>query len=124
MRISGVIVQGKQLGRTIGFPTANLQPDEPAPALGENGVYIATIQPEGFPEPLRCMLNQGHHPTAPGGPPTIEAYILDFSGELYGKRAVIEYLAFLRPERRFASLDALREQLTSDREATRAYFER
>lgn len=122
MKITGVIVHGKHLGRTIGFPTANLQPDESAPALGENGVYVATIAIEGYPKPLPCMLNQGAHPTVPEGPATIEAHILDFSDDIYGLRAEIEYLKFLRPEQKFPSLDALKEQLHCDLEATRAYF--
>ena len=63
-----------------------------------------------------CMLNQGKHPTAPEGPATIEAHILDFSGEIYGRCAEVEYVAFLRPEQRFASLDALKAQLALDLE--------
>lgn len=122
MIISGVIVHGKQLGRTLGFPTANLRPDREGAAADRNGVYVATIRLEGYPEPLPCMLNQGCHPTAPGGAPTIEAHILDFSDDVYDLRAEVEYLAFLRPERRFESLDALKVQLRRDLAATRAYF--
>ena len=122
MIISGVIVHGKQLGRTLGFPTANLRPDREGAAADRNGVYVATIRLEGYPEPLPCMLNQGCHPTAPGGAPTIEAHILDFSDDVYDLRAEVEYLAFLRPERRFESLDALKAQLRRDLEATRAYY--
>ncbi len=122
MKISGIIVHGKQLGRTIGFPTANLQPDEPAAVTADNGVYVARIAIEGYPEPLKCMLNQGSHPTAPEGAPTIEAHILDFGDDIYDRRAEVEYLVFLRPERKFPSLDALKEQLKADLERTRAYF--
>ena len=122
MKISGIIVHGKQLGRTIGFPTANLQPDAPAAVTADNGVYVARIAIEGYPEPLKCMLNQGSHPTAPEGAPTIEAHILDFGDDIYYRRAEVEYLVFLRPERKFPSLDALKEQLKADLERTRAYF--
>ena len=122
MKISGIIVHGKQLGRTIGFPTANLQPDAPAAVTADNGVYVARIAIEGYPEPLKCMLNQGSHPTAPEGAPTIEAHILDFGDDIYGRRAEVEYLVFLRPERKYPSLDALKEQLKADLERTRAYF--
>lgn len=122
MKISGIIVHGKQLGRTIGFPTANLQPDAPAAVTADNGVYVARIAIEGYPEPLKCMLNQGSHPTAPEGAPTIEAHILDFGDDIYDRRAEVEYLVFLRPERKFPSLDALKEQLKADLERTRAYF--
>jgi len=122
MKITGTIVRGKQLGRTIGFPTANLKPDDPAAVTAENGVYTATIWLEGYPRPLPCMLNQGTHPTVPEGAPTIEAHILDFSDDVYGLRAEVEYLQFLRPERKFPSLDALKEQLKSDLETTRTRF--
>ena len=122
MKISGIIVHGKQLGRTIGFPTANLQPDAPAAVTADNGVYVARIAIEGYPAPLKCMLNQGSHPTAPEGAPTIEAHILDFADDIYDRRAEVEYLVFLRPERKFPSLDALKEQLKADLERTRTYF--
>ena len=121
-RVCGVIVHGKHLGRTLGYPTANVRPDRPGDAAARNGVYVATIRLEGYPEPLPCMLNQGCHPTAPEGAPTIEAHILDFSDDVYGLRAEVEYLEFLRPEQRFASLDALKAQLKADLEATRKWF--
>ena len=75
---------------------------------------------DGVPRP--CMVNQGHHPTVPDGPPTIEAHILDYDGDVYGERVTLDYLRFLRPERRFDGVDALKAQLTRDREAVRAYF--
>ena len=121
-KITGTIVRGKQLGRTIGFPTANLSPDFPGDILESNGVYIATLQPEGYDRPLPCMVNQGRHPTAPEGEPTIEAHVLDFSGDLYDLRAELTALAFLRSEKKFESLDALKAQLHRDLESTRAYF--
>lgn len=122
MKITGVIVHGKQLGRTIGFPTANIQPDDPSMVTAENGVYVAVISIPGHPGRLPCMLNQGTHPTAPEGPPTIEAHILDFSADVYDRRAEVEYLSFLRPEQRFPSLAALKDQLRTDMEKTREYF--
>lgn len=122
MKITGVIVHGKQLGRAIGFPTANIRPDDPASVTAENGVYVAVISIAGYPGRLPCMLNQGSHPTAPGGAPTIEAHILDFSDDIYNLRATVEYLSFLRPEQKFPSLTALREQLQADLENTKAYF--
>ena len=69
------------------------------------------------------MLNQGTHPTAPEGKPTIEAHLLDYDGDLYGRRARVEYLQFLRPELRFDGVEALVAQLTLDLAATRAWFE-
>ena len=119
MKITGTIVRGKQLGRTIGFPTANLKPDDPAAVTLPNGVYVATIAVEGYPRPLPCMLNQGTHPTVPEGAPTIEAHILDFSDDIYGLRAEIEYLQFLRPEQKFASTDELQETVLQNVETAR-----
>lgn len=121
MIVTGTVVHGKELGRRLGFPTANLAPD--GPVEGANGVYAAAIWIEGEPLPRRCMVNQGVHPTAPEGRPTIEAHLLDYTGDLYGRRARIEYLRFLRPERRFDGLDALQAQLGRDLEATRAYLD-
>ena len=122
MKMTGTVVRGKQLGRTIGFPTANIRPDKPGARFGENGVYIAWIRVETYPKRMRCMLNQGSHPTAPEGAPTIEAHILDFYDDIYGLRVEIEPLAFTRPETRFPTLDALKVRLARDLEETRAYF--
>ena len=112
MRIEGRIAQGKQLGRTIGFPTANLQPAG-AVNLQLKGVYAAWFELEG--ERLPCMVNIGHHPTLPEGAPTIEAHIFDYSGDLYGKRAAVELVTLLRPEQKFPSVEALRLQLERDK---------
>lgn len=111
MRIEGTIVPGKQLGRTIGFPTANLEPDA-VPAL-KNGVYAAWFLLNG--DRLPCMLNIGHHPTVPDGAPTIEAHIFDFEGDIYGLRAAIDTAAFLRSEVKFPSVEALKTQLARDK---------
>ena len=121
MRITGLVAHGKQLGRTLGFPMVNVAPDGGATPQAANGVWIGRITlSDGVPRP--CMVNQGHHPTVPDGPPTIEAHILDYDGDVYGERVTLEYLRFLRPERRFDGVDALKAQLTRDREAVRAYF--
>ena len=117
MILSGKIVHGKHLGRTIGFPTANLESDSPFP--GARGVYAGYFRAQGG-ERVPCMVNIGSHPTAPEGAPTLEANLLDFSGDLNGLQAEIELVEFLRPERRFPSLDALKAQLALDREHTRA----
>ena len=122
MTIYGTVETGKRLGRRLGFPTANLRPRKPVEALPENGVYAAAFWIEGEAGARMCMLNQGTHPTAPEGKPTIEAHLLDFDGDLYGMAVRAEYLRFLRPERRFESLDALSEQLRRDRDATRRWI--
>lgn len=118
MKIRGTVVHGKHLGHTLGYPTANVQPDEPCAKLGKNGVYAAMIAVEGYPETMLCMVNQGSHPTVPEGPPTIEAHIVDFHGDIYGLRVELEPICFLRPEQRFPSLEALKAQLALDLERT------
>lgn len=112
MIIEGKIVHGKHLGRTIDFPTANLLPDSQW-EFEENGVYAAWFYADGMK--LGCMVNIGRHPTVPDGPATIEAHIFDFAGDLYGKRAAIETVAFLRGEVKFESVEALKAQLEQDK---------
>ena len=113
MRIEGIVVQGRQLGRTLGFPTANLRPKR-IDGEGPEGVYAAWFEVDG--ERLPCMLNVGSHPTLPGGGQRFEAHIFHFHGDLYGKSAAVETAKYLRGETRFPSPEALREQLERDRE--------
>lgn len=114
-RITGVVEHGKELGRTIGFPTANVAPANPDQLIPGNGVYAADVV---LPDKSRhrAILNIGHRPTVDtaDAPVSIEAHILDFDGNLYGKLITIEFLRFLRSERRFSSLDGLRRQLEAD----------
>ncbi|MCQ2436764.1 MAG: riboflavin kinase [Clostridia bacterium] len=120
--ITGTVVHGKALGRTIGFPTANILPDPQCTDLGPFGVYIAEIVIEGDEKVYGCMVNRGSHPTAPGGDMTIEAYICAFDRDIYGKRVTVTPRSFIRPETTFPSLDALKAQLTKDRRTTMDYF--
>ena len=119
--MTGIVVHGKHLGRTLGFPTANIQPD--APSTAENGVYAAWIEIEGYPNPLPCMVNQGKHPTVPEGPPTIEAHILRFCDDIYGLRVTLTYVRRLRGEKRFEGLPQLIEQLERDSAAVAQILE-
>lgn len=117
-RVEGEVVRGNQLGRTIGFPTANLTPDERM-AIPANGVYAAgvTVGPWTF----RAAVNIGTRPTVDDrGITVIEAHLLDHSDDLYGRWIRVEFLRRLRDERRFESLDALTEQLARDVAAVRA----
>ena len=113
--IEGEVVKGKQIGRTLGFPTANVREDDPVTV--KYGVYAGRIYFDG--EEHYCVVNIGRHPTLPEGDPTIEAHILDFSGDLYFKRVRLELEAFMREETRFDSLDALKSQLKADCERAR-----
>ena len=121
MQITGVVSAGKHIGRTLGFPTANILPDEGCPLPEENGVYAAMLTLESG-RALPCVLNKGRHPTLPEGPATIEAFIFDFDGDLYGQRVRVDLRAFLRPEVRFADKDTLRAQIARDEQNARAWF--
>ena len=122
MIVTGIVERGKQLGRRLGFPTANIRPDWTDGPLPENGVYAAAFWVEEEPLARPCMLNQGVHPTVPEGRPTIEAHLLDYDGALYGRRVRVEYLHFMRPERRFEDVGALAEQLRRDRRCVRDWI--
>lgn len=122
MIIEGIVEQGKHLGRRLGFPTANVRPDAVTGDWPENGVYVAAMWVAGEERAHPCMLDQGVHPTAPEGKPTVEAHALDFVGNLYGKQVRVEYLRFLRPERRFPGLEELAAQLDRDREAANGWL--
>ena len=120
MTISGIVETGKQLGRTIGFPTANILA-ETEPETVCAGVFAGAIWLDGENAPRPCMVNLGVHPTVPDGKPTVEAHILDFSGNVYGCKVVVELSRFLRSEKRFGSLSELQEQLAKDLAATREW---
>ena len=110
--IEGVVVKGKQLGRTIGFPTANIRPER-WEGHGPNGVYAAWCTVDGARHP--GMLNIGLHPTVPEGAPTVEINLFGFHDDIYGMRATVETVAYLRGEVRFNSVYELRAQLERDR---------
>lgn len=116
--LSGIVVGGNRIGRTLGFPTANLQPSDPQALIPSDGVYVAdAITPDG--ERRRAVVNIGKRPTITGiptadTPSVIEVHILNYTGNLYDSPLTIEFLRHLRPERRFPNPDALRAQLRSD----------
>ena len=110
MTIRGTIVHGKHIGRTLGFPTANLMPEDSI--RGVYGVYAAWFYVDE--KKLPCMVNIGRHPTLPEGDKTVEAHIFHFQGDLYGRHARIETVALLRGEVKFPSPQALRDQLEKD----------
>ena len=115
--LTGTVVKGRQLGRTIGFPTANLQVDDPVKLIPANGVYAVDIEYAG--QPFRGMTNIGFRPTVSGDGQTIETYIFDFDNDIYGEHLTLKFQAFLRPEQKFSGLPALVEQLNADEQAAR-----
>lgn len=113
--LTGVITPGKQLGSKLGFPTANIAYDPNDRPWPREGVYAAVATVEGENRSYAAILNQGRHPTAPGGMPTVEAHLLGHPKEaLYGLRLHLSYRLYLRSEKTFPSLDALQEQLLLD----------
>ncbi len=113
----GLVVKGNQLGRTIGFPTANLDTGDPEKLIPENGVYAVQVDLHG--QRYFGMMNIGVRPTVGGKTRTIEVNILDFSQDIYGETLKIDVNAYLRGEQKFSGLDALKEQLAKDRDAVR-----
>ncbi|WP_080240903.1 bifunctional riboflavin kinase/FAD synthetase [Spirosoma rigui] len=115
--LTGTIVKGRQLGRTIGFPTANMQVDDPGKLIPANGVYAVDVEYGG--QTLGGMLNIGFRPTVAGTNQTIETYIFDFDKDIYGEHLTLRFREFLRPEQKFDGLPALVAQLKQDEESAR-----
>lgn len=113
--IDGIVAAGRRVGRTIGFPTANLQPIDGRKLVPGGGVYAAWAvvdDEERYP----AMVNIGTRPTvSDDGRQTIEANLIGFDGDLYGRRLRLEFVERLRGERRFDSLDDLKLRLEADR---------
>lgn len=121
--LTGTIVKGRQLGRTIGFPTANMQVDDVSKLIPANGVYAVEVLYAGQNHPdqlLGGMLNIGYRPTVAGTNQTIETYIFDFDKDIYGEHLTLRFREFLRPEQKFEGLPALVAQLKRDEDSARA----
>ncbi|MGK7900402.1 MAG: bifunctional riboflavin kinase/FAD synthetase [Hormoscilla sp.] len=116
----GVVQKGAQLGRTIGFPTANLKLP-PEKFLPRQGVYRVRVSCEAIASPMLGVMNLGKRPTVDGRDRTVEVHILDWSGDLYGQTLTVSLEEFMRPEQKFASLDDLKAQILADCEAARKY---
>jgi riboflavin kinase/FMN adenylyltransferase len=110
---SGEVVKGKQLGRTIGFPTANIHILEDYKLIPKNGVYIVKCYHNN--SSYFGMMNIGNRPTVNGESQTIEVNLFDFDKEIYTENLTVEILKFVRNEQKFDSLDALKEQIQKDK---------
>ena len=118
---TGIVVKGQQLGRRLGTPTANLSLPEELLCL-PFGVYICRAKGEGIDCP--AVTNIGTRPTVEGETVTVEPWLLDYEGDLYGKELTLEFYRYLRPERKFPSLAELQEEILKNGEQTRKFFEK
>lgn len=119
--LTGEVISGRHLGRKIGVPTANLT----IPAgvvVPKFGVYVCRVEIDGAVYP--AVANVGTRPTVGGHRMTVEPWILDFEGDLYGREITLEFHRFLRPERKFDSLEELRAEIRDNAEQTREFFSR
>lgn len=119
--LRGPIVRGNERGRTLGFPTANMAvtPDRAMPAFG---VYVTRAHIAGSAHPYMGATNIGLNPTFADAVPSVETYILDFEGDIYGRELRIELLHRLRGEIKFDGIDALVAAINADVESARAWF--
>ena len=118
---TGTVVKGQQLGRRLGTPTANLSLPEELLCL-PFGVYICRAKGEGIDCP--AVTNIGIRPTVEGKTVTVEPWLLDYEGDLYGKELTLEFCRYLRPERKFPSLAELQAEILKNGEQTRKFFEK
>ncbi len=124
--LTGVVVAGQKLGRTIGFPTANIQLPKDK-FLPHYGVYAIEVivhnqTPDIAPTQHLGVMNIGNRPTVNGMDTRVEVHLLDWSGDLYGKNLVVQLVKFLRPEQKFPSLEALKNQIQLDCTAAQEVF--
>lgn len=119
--LSGEVISGRKLGRTLGIPTANLVMPEQLVKL-PHGVYACKALVEG--KSYLAVTNIGNRPTVGGHHTTVEPWLLDFEGDLYGKPLTLEFYAFLRPEKKFDSLEALKAEIEKNALQTRKFFEK
>lgn len=120
--LNGIVVNGKKLGGTIGYPTANIDVKETYKLIPKTGVYVvkSTIDKKT----VYGMMNIGSRPTVDGNHQTIEVYFFDFNQDLYNQNLTIELMYFLRDEHKFDSIDSLVHQLEKDEETARNYIQR
>jgi len=114
--VCGQVISGRSLGRTLGVPTANIAL-QPANRLA-HGIYavIARVDGRAFP----AVASFGTRPTVDNGPPLLEVHLLDFDGDLYGREIEVEFIARIRDELKFDSLDALKAEMERDKARARA----
>ncbi len=118
--ISGKVIEGDKRGHQLGFPTANIYVEDPFKILPKNGVYVCKVIRNQ--QILRGVANLGMRPTFNSLKHQIEVHILDFQKEIYGEFLTLELLDFIRPEKKFESLEHLKQQILLDVQNTSNYF--
>lgn len=118
--LTGTIQKGKQLGRTIGFPTANIKIEETYKLIPKKGVYI--VESILHSKKVFGMMNIGINPTVGGEIVSIEVHFLDFDGDLYDQRIQVSLLNYIRSEQKFDSVSALQAQLELDKKTTLTFI--
>lgn len=116
--LNGLVIKGQQIGRSIGFPTANIHIPNDYKLIPKDGVYAVETMVDGFL--YKAMLNIGNRPTVDGSKKTVEANLFDFHGDLYDKQITVYFHEFLREERKFENLEALKNQLIQDQKTAKA----
>ena len=111
-------MKGQQIGRSIGFPTANIHIPNDYKLIPHDGVYAVEAKVDGVL--FKAMLNIGNRPTVDGTKKTVEAHLFDFQGDLYNKLITIYFREFIREERKFGSLEELKIQLTLDQKKVKS----
>ena len=114
--VEGAVVHGDKRGRDLGYPTANMRLDENCPL--KHGIYAVKVRIEGNWHD--GVASYGRRPTFGDGPPLLESFLFDFSGDLYGKTIRVHLIAYLRGEEKFTSADALVAQMDRDSDEARA----
>lgn len=120
-RFSGLVVEGNKMGRTIGFPTANININDNNKLIPGFGVYTVKVKIENGSE-FRAMMHLGSRPSINDFSRSIEVHILDFEGDLYGQEITVMLMGKLREIMHFSDMGALKTQLLTDREMTAKYF--
>jgi riboflavin kinase/FMN adenylyltransferase len=120
--LSGTVILGKQLGRTIGFPTANIEISEEYKLIPQNGVYVVKGHIDG--NSTFGMMNIGHNPTTGWEKLSIEVHFFDFDRDIYGQPITVSILHYLRAEHKFDSLDILKHEIMQDQFNALAFLSR
>ena len=119
--LTGTVVKGRNLGEQIGFPTANINIEEPYKLIPKNGSYVVKSIIDN--KTIYGMMNIGNNPTVNGESQSIEVHFFNFQKNIYDKKIQVELLKRLRDEQKFNSVDALKVQLRKDKKTSLNYLE-